>query len=119
MKKESFNELVESIHQGGAILRSEMRPARTFKYAHLKAQTRKQQGKASQTKDLFAICVYSDDPVSLKLKKVYQVLPDERAFKDNYLRVIDETGEDYLYPSDHFILLEVSSKAHRDLLKAS
>jgi|GEM_PF-769764 len=119
MKKAAFDELLESVRQGGAMLRGEMRPARTFEYAHLKAQTRKQQGKTSQTKDLFAICVYSDDPDSLKVKKVYQVLPDERAFKDDYLRVIDETGEDYLYPSDHFILLDVPNKAHRELLKAS
>jgi hypothetical protein len=119
MKKAAFDELLESVKQGGTMLRGEIRPARTFEYSHLKAQTRKRQDQASQTKDLFAICVYSDDPESLRVKKVYQVLPDERAFKDNYLRVIDETGEDFLYPSDHFILLEVPNKAHRDLLKAS
>lgn len=119
MKKEAFAELVESVKQGGTILRGEMRPARTFEYSHLKAQTRNQGRRSSRTTELFAICVYSDDPVSLEVRKVYQVLPDERAAKDDYLRIIDETGEDYLYPADHFILLEVPSKAHRELLKAS
>jgi hypothetical protein len=119
MKKEAFAELVESLRQGGAILRGEMKPARTFKYENLKARTRNQKHKTSQVLGLFAICVYSDDPRSLEVRKVYQVLPDESAAESDYLRVVDETGEDYLYPADHFILLEVPSKAHRELLKAS
>ncbi|MGB7922442.1 MAG: hypothetical protein WCF57_04295 [Pyrinomonadaceae bacterium] len=119
MKKEAFDELVESVKQGGMLLRGEMRPARTFEYSHLKARTHSHGRRSSRTTALFAICVCSDDPASLEVRKVYQVIPDERAAKDDYLRIIDETGEDYLYPADRFILLEVSSKAHRQLLKAS
>jgi hypothetical protein len=52
----------------------------------------------------FAICInnsgYVDD---LKVRTVYQVLPDEAAAQSNYLRIIDETGEDYLYPAVYFI----------------
>lgn len=119
MKKEAFDELVGSVKEGGAILRGEMSPARTSEYSHLKAQTLKQGRSSSQAKELFAICVHTDDPAVLLVRKVYQVLPDESAAEDDYLRIIDETGEDYLYPADHFILLEVPSKAHRKLLKAS
>jgi hypothetical protein len=119
MKKEAFDELVESVKQGGAILRGKMKAPRTFEYSSMKAQTQNQGHASSKERELFAICVYSDDAMSLEVRKVYQVLPDERAAKDDYLRIVDETGEDYLYPADHFILLEVPSKAHRELLKAS
>jgi hypothetical protein len=43
----------------------------------------------------------------LKVRTVYQVLPDESAAKSNYIRVVDETGEDYLYPANLFVPIEV------------
>ena len=119
MKKEAFDELVNSVKQGGAILRGDVKAPRTFDFSGVKAQTRNQRHNPSKEKELFAICVYSDDATLLEVRKVYQVLPDARAAKDDYLRIVDETGEDYLYPADRFILLEVPSKAHRELLKAS
>ncbi|MDM8524632.1 hypothetical protein QUF80_14785 [Desulfococcaceae bacterium HSG8] len=55
-----------------------------------------------------AICVnnggYTDD---LKVRTVYKVLPDESAAKSNYVRIIDETGEDYLYPASCFVFTEL------------
>ena len=64
----------------------------------------------------FAICVdNSEYPASLELRKIYQVLPDEDAARDGDLRVIDESGEDYLYPADYFVLIEVSSETARAL----
>jgi len=60
----------------------------------------------------FVICInntgYEDD---LKLRTVYRVLPDESAAASNYIRVIDETGEDYLYPADYFAPIEVPEEA--------
>ena len=50
----------------------------------------------------FVVCVKNDDCNDLKLRKIYEVLPDEKAVEDNYIRVIDESGEDYLYPSIYF-----------------
>jgi len=41
----------------------------------------------------------------LETRKIYQVLPDTRAAKDKHVRVIDESGEDYLYPADYFVPL--------------
>jgi hypothetical protein len=51
----------------------------------------------------FAICVNNAEyPMSLELDNVYRVLPDEEAEADGDLRVVDESGEDYLYPADYF-----------------
>lgn len=50
------------------------------------------------------ICVENEDyPVSLEKRKIYRAIPDPDAAKHNQLRVIDESGEDYLYPEEYFI----------------
>jgi hypothetical protein len=47
----------------------------------------------------FAVCICNDEyPVALELNKVYHVLPDSSAERIGWLRVVDESGEDYLYP---------------------
>lgn len=46
-------------------------------------------------------------PASLELHKVYRVAPDEDAEKDGDLRIIDESGENYLYPTDYFLLVDL------------
>ncbi len=64
----------------------------------------------------FAICLdNSDFPVSLEVHKVYQVITDEDAMADGDLRIIDESGEDYLYPADHFLLLPLPGNSHAHL----
>jgi hypothetical protein len=50
----------------------------------------------------FAVCISSDDPDLLTPRRIYQVLTDESAAKSNYIRVVDNEGEDYLYPADYF-----------------
>ena len=58
----------------------------------------------------YVLCI--DDggyPESLEVRKIYPVLPDEKASARDYLRVIDETGEDYLYPSKYFVPLSLSA----------
>ena len=55
----------------------------------------------------FAVCINNADyPVSLELHKAYHVIPDEEAATEDDIRIIDESGEDYLYPADNFILLD-------------
>ncbi len=67
----------------------------------------------------FAICIdNSHYPVSLELHKVYRVLADADAEKDGDLRVIDESGADYLYPSDYFVLVELPGSTGRALKKS-
>jgi len=73
--------------------------------------------KNSNTDVRFAICINDGDYVDdLKVRTVYQVLPDESAAKSNYLRVIDETGEDYLYPASYFVFIEVPPEVEQVLL---
>lgn len=62
----------------------------------------------------FAFCVTDSEP-DLRLRKVYQVLQDKEAAKEKHLRIIDESGEDYLYPARCFVFVEVSKSAERSL----
>jgi hypothetical protein len=56
----------------------------------------------------FAICVKNDNyPASLETRKIYEIIPDEKANQHQMMRIIDESGEDYLYPNSYFILLEL------------
>jgi len=58
-------------------------------------------------KKQFAVCVDNTDyKASLIVRKIYEILPDDEAAKDDLLRVIDESGEDYLYHRSQFILVE-------------
>ncbi len=54
----------------------------------------------------FAICILSEGYDDLESLKVYRILPDEKAGRAGCLRVIDESGEDYLYPTDKFVVAE-------------
>lgn len=45
----------------------------------------------------FVVCIRNDDCEDLELRKTYEILPDERAAADDRIRVIDESGEDYIY----------------------
>jgi hypothetical protein len=67
----------------------------------------------------FALCIRDRDCDDLEKGKVYAVLADARAKREGYLRVVDESGEDYLYPEAYFVLLELPSKARTALLTAS
>jgi len=58
----------------------------------------------------YALCITDAEP-DLQPRKVYRILPDRIASKDNYLRVIDESGEDYLYPDRYFVLLKLPQSA--------
>ena len=64
----------------------------------------------------FAVCVDNTDyEASLIVRKIYEVLPDEEAAKDEMLRVVDESGEDYLYHRSQFILAELPAEVERAL----
>ena len=55
----------------------------------------------------FALCVRPGDSEDLEARKIYEVLPDQKAAREGYLRVIDESGEDYLYPAESFLALKL------------
>ena len=64
----------------------------------------------------FAICIHNKDyPASLELHKIYRILPDEDAEADGDLRVIDESGEDYLFPAHYFLLLALPAGISKKL----
>ncbi|MGB8507679.1 MAG: hypothetical protein WCD76_04685 [Pyrinomonadaceae bacterium] len=68
----------------------------------------------------FAVCVNNSEyPASLELHKIYRLLPDEDAARDGDVRVIDESGEDYLYPADYFVVVELPQKLTKSLLRAA
>jgi hypothetical protein len=54
----------------------------------------------------YAICVANQEYEDVEVWKVYQVLPDDKAAGVGCIRVIDESGEDYLYPADRFVSVD-------------
>jgi hypothetical protein len=68
----------------------------------------------------YAVCINnSGNEASLERNKLYVVLPNPRAETDGLVRVIDEDGEDYLYPASWFVAVEVPKGVEQFLLKAS
>lgn len=68
----------------------------------------------------FAVCINNRDyPASLELHKIYRVLPDEDAAREGDIRVVDESGEDYLYRARDFVVIEVPADLRSALLQAS
>ena len=68
----------------------------------------------------FAVCLRNDGyAASLEVHKIYRILPDPQAEKDGDLRIVDESGEDYLYPSDWFVAIAVPKVVEASLRKAS
>jgi len=65
-----------------------------------------------------ALCLEKKDCAGLEKRKIYRLLPDEEAEKEGYLRVIDESGEDYLYPGSYFILVQLPREAQEALALA-
>lgn len=68
----------------------------------------------------FVICIKNDDYyASLELWKVYRVVPDRKAAQDRLIRVIDESGEDYLYDKDYFARITLPKAIKELLLKTT
>lgn len=67
----------------------------------------------------FAVCIQSDDADLLTPRMIYQVLPDDNAARSNYIRVVDNEGEDYLYPAKYFMFLDLPQEIERALSRAA
>ncbi|MGH7468091.1 MAG: hypothetical protein ACRENP_08895 [Longimicrobiales bacterium] len=68
----------------------------------------------------FVVCVDNTGyQASLEIRKIYEVVPDAAAARLHQLRVIDESGEDYLFPEDFFLPIELSQEIRAALRKAS
>jgi hypothetical protein len=76
--------------------------------------------KTKETPPKFVVCINNDDyPASLELHKIYRVVADEDAAADGDIRIIDESGEDYLYPASYFAPIKVPASVEESLLRAS
>mgnify|MGYP001562319230 FL=1 len=71
------------------------------------------------TASQFAICIQSSDQDLLTPRMVYKVLPDESAARSNYLRIVDNEGEDYLYPASNFVLVSFAPEVEQAVLQAA
>lgn len=75
--------------------------------------------KRRKSESRFVICIRNEGCEDLEPRKVYRVLPDETAAEDGYIRVIDESGEDYLYPQAYFVAIELPQAVEKALLSAA
>lgn len=74
----------------------------------------------SQLPPYFAICLNNENyPASLEIGKLYRVIPDSDAIVHGYIRVIDESGEDYAYSAERFYPIALPSAVEQTLLFAS
>lgn len=75
--------------------------------------------KEKSLKKHFVICTKNEDyKTSLEVRKIYLTIPDKKASRLNLVRIVDESGEDYLYPGDFFIPIDLPQTTEEALLKA-
>ncbi|MGH2361223.1 MAG: hypothetical protein ACRDGM_11885 [bacterium] len=68
----------------------------------------------------FAVCIKSKGyEASLQIGKLYRVIPDQAAKQHGYLRIVDESGEDYGYAADRFFAIDLPKPLEKVLLKAA
>jgi hypothetical protein len=69
--------------------------------------------RSTRRKRQFLLCVRNTECDDLELRKLYERRPDPVATREGYVRVIDESGEDYLYPEGYFVAVELPREAER------
>lgn len=72
----------------------------------------------SKPRRRYVVCIHTEGAEDLELRKLYQVRQDEKAERRGHLRVVDESGEDYLYPKEFFAPVEVPVDTERALANA-
>ena len=81
----------------------------------MSTKRRKPDGRAAPR---FVVCVENAEyPASLELHKIYRIVPDADAARDGDLRIVDESGEDYLYPANWFAAVELPRRVKSSLLR--
>ena len=75
--------------------------------------------RVQQSAGSFALCIEDGGMEDLEARKVYQVLPDREASREGLVRVIDESGEDYMYPSGLFVPVKLPAAVVRRLRRAA
>jgi hypothetical protein len=64
-----------------------------------------------------ALCLKNEGCGDLEQRKLYRILPDKKAAAEGYVRVVDESGEDYLYPANYFAIVRVPAAAAKILVR--
>jgi hypothetical protein len=73
-----------------------------------KSRSKSRSGSPGKRARSFAVCVRNEGyEASLDLRKLYPTLPDRFADEHEFIRVVDESGEDYLYPAAYFVRVEL------------
>jgi hypothetical protein len=68
----------------------------------------------------FVVCINNENyPASLELHKIYRLIQDEDADAEGDIRIVDESGEDYLYPASYFVPINVPHVVEESLRRAS
>ena len=79
----------------------------------------RRRGELASARIQYVVCIKNDgNPESLQLRKIYRTLPDADAAKHGYTRVVDETGEDYLYPRQYFLAIALPRRLPSTAQKA-
>lgn len=71
----------------------------------------------SRSSRRFVVCLRCEDEDDLQVRKLYELIPDEAASEHGQVRIMDDSGEDYLYPASWFAPVEMSSSAEQALVK--
>jgi len=74
---------------------------------------------STRQKKRFLLCVRNRGCEDLELRKIYEQLADRGAAQEGYVRVVDESGEDYLYPAEYFVAVDIPREAERALASGS
>jgi len=72
--------------------------------------------KCAQRPPKVVLCIRNGGSDDLEVRKIYQVLPEASTAHDGYVRIIDESGEDYLYPSEYFVPVRLPAAVSKALL---
>ncbi len=75
--------------------------------------------KKKPSRSSFAVCVANEGCDDLQIRKLYRVLPDSKAAAEGYLRIVDESGEDYLYAANRFVMVKFPAAVEKQLLTST
>ncbi len=75
--------------------------------------------KGEKQRPTFVLCIRNNGSDDLELRKVYRVVQDRAAAREGYLRVVDESGEDYLYPAEYFVPLRLPVAIAQELVSSA
>lgn len=65
----------------------------------------------------FAICIFAEKDSLITPRRIYKILPDEKAERSGYVRILDDEGEDYLYPKSNFVFTSFPKEVEKVLLE--